>query len=283
MTRFLFAPLLVTVWLLATPLPVSADVASSINTVRRHGCADKPGVATSLHRNRKLDAAAKALASRGDLRAATTGAGYRELKSAAMQIAGVPDDEQVGRVVARQFCSQVTDPELKEVGTYRSGANIWAVLASPFVPPSPREADAISRRILELTNKARSSGRECGREPYAAAPPLTLNSTLERAAMAHSKDMAAHNILDHKGTDGSSPADRVTRAGYKWRIIGENLASGVPTAEEVVNGWLGSPHHCENIMGPRFTQMGVAYYYDAKSAAGIYWTQVFATPARTAR
>ncbi len=98
--------------------------------------------------------------------------------------------------------------------------------------------------------------------------------------MAHSKDMAAHNLFDHIGSDGTSPGQRVTHAGYKWRMVGENLASGITTADAVVSGWLGSPHHCENIMGPRFSEMGVAYYYDPKSADGIYWTQVFGTPAK---
>ena len=269
--------------LIAAPSFASADVASSINAVRHRGCGDRPGAPVALHRNRKLDAAAKGLAERADLHAATAKEGYRELKSASIQISAVPDDEQVQRVVSRQFCAQVTDPDLKELGTYRRGSDIWAVIASPFVPPSPREAEAISRRVLELTNAARASGRQCGREPFAAAPPLTLNSTLEHAAMAHSKDMAAHDVLDHRGSDGTSPADRVTKAGYKWRMIGENLASGVTTADEVVSGWLGSPHHCENIMGPRFSQMGVAYYFNPKSAGGIYWTQVFGTPARTPR
>lgn len=267
--------------LLATPLTAFADLASSINAVRQHGCTDRHGTPAPLHRSRKLEAAARALATGQDLHAATTKAGYRELKSASIQIANVPDDPQIQQVLSRQFCSQVTDPAFQELGTYHKGAYVWAVLATPFNPPAPREAAAISARVLELTNEARASGRECGREPFAAAPPLILAPLLEKAAMAHAKDMAAHDLFDHKGSDGSSPSDRVTRAGYKWRMIGENLASGVTTADEVVSGWLSSPHHCENIMGPRFTQMGVAYYYDPKSTGGVYWTQVFGTPART--
>jgi uncharacterized protein YkwD len=266
--------------LMAMPLTAFADLASSINVVRLHGCNDRHGTPSALHRSRKLEAAARTLATGQDLHAATTRAGYRELKSASIQIANVPQDAQIQQVLSRQFCSQVTDPHFQELGTYRKGTDVWAVLATPFNPPTPREAAAISQRVLELTNKARASGRECGREPFAAAPPLTLAPLLEKAAMAHSKDMAMHDLFDHKGSDGSSPSDRVTRAGYKWRMIGENLASGVTTADEVVSGWLSSPHHCENIMGPRFTQMGVAYYYDKKSNGGIYWTQVFGTPAK---
>jgi uncharacterized protein YkwD len=96
--------------------------------------------------------------------------------------------------------------------------------------------------------------------------------------MEHSRDMAAHNYMDHTGRDGSTPAQRVTRTGYKWQTIGENLASGVMTPEQAVNGWVGSPHHCENLMTAKFTQMAVAYSANAASSGGIYWTQVFGTP-----
>jgi uncharacterized protein YkwD len=50
------------------------------------------------------------------------------------------------------------------------------------------------------------------------------------------------------------------------------------TPEDAVNGWVGSPHHCENLMSARFTQMSVAYAVNASSNGGIYWTQLFGTP-----
>ena len=90
--------------------------------------------------------------------------------------------------------------------------------------------------------------------------------------------MASRSTLSHEGRDGSTPADRAGRAGYRWRIVGENLASGPGSADEVVKGWLASPHHCSNIMEPRFTEMGVAYYVDKKSTSVIYWTQMFGSP-----
>jgi uncharacterized protein YkwD len=68
----------------------------------------------------------------------------------------------------------------------------------------------------------------------------------------------------------------VHRTGYRARHVGENIASGVPTAREVVDGWLASPGHCSNIMDPRFTEMGVAYATERRSRGVIYWTQVFA-------
>src|SRR5262249_5386469 len=147
-----------------------------------------------------------------------------------------------------------------------------------------RDREAISRKVLELTNQARAHARRCGARQFPAAPPLTLGPpALERAAAQHSQDMADHNYMDHTGRDGSSPADRVNHAGYKWRAVGENLASGVLTPEETVSGWVGSPHHCENLMSLRFTEMVIAYAVNPASNGGIYWTQLFGTPGEPER
>jgi len=84
--------------------------------------------------------------------------------------------------------------------------------------------------------------------------------------------------MDHTGRDGSTPADRMTRAGYKWRAVGENLASGAMTPEEAVEVWLHSPHHCANLMDRSFTQMGIAFATNPTTDGGAYWTQTFGTP-----
>ncbi len=90
--------------------------------------------------------------------------------------------------------------------------------------------------------------------------------------------MARHSVLAHEGSDGSSPAQRIARAGYLWHKVGENVASGPTTPEEVMDGWLASPGHCENLMDPDFSEMGIAYTVDPRSASGVYWAQVFASP-----
>lgn len=271
---------LIALLLAALPTVALADPVASFMAVRHRGCADRAGIAAPLHRNTKLDRISRLMAEGQSLRAAGIKVGYREKAAATFRIPGVARDALIEHTLTRQFCAQVTDPEYTEIGAYRRGDVVWAVMSLPMIPPSPRDAQAISRRILDLTNAARAEGRTCGREPFGAAPPLTLSPLLMHAALEHSKDMAVHNLFDHIGSDGRSPGDRITRAGYKWRMAGENIASGMTSAEAVVDGWLASPHHCENIMGPRFTQMGIAWFYDPKSADAIYWTQVFATPAR---
>jgi uncharacterized protein YkwD len=254
------------------------DVTQAINDVRTHGCHANQSPTPRLRENSRLDDAARGLSRGETLNAATAASGYRSVSSATVHITNVSDDHDIARIVARQFCGQVTDPKLKDIGTYRSGTDVWFVIAVPFAPPDPKDRETIAHRVLDLTNEARSHARRCGRSLFAAAAPLMLAPVLESPALEHSKDMAAHDDLSHTGHDGSSPADRVTRSGYKWSHVGENLASGMISPEEVVNGWVGSPHHCENIMNPKFSQMAVAYSVNARSSGGIFWTQVFGTP-----
>jgi uncharacterized protein YkwD len=266
------------VWLLLlTPLTASADVVGSINKVRAQGCPGRRGGEVPLRENSRLSAVARQLARGAELRRAQKEAGYHAVASASIEISGVPDSGDVERIIGRQFCEASTEPAFREIGIYRRGSAVWIALAQPFTPPAPRDALAIGRRVLALTNEARSHARRCGGTSFAAAPPLSLNTALERAALDHSKDMASHNYMDHTGRDGSSPADRITRAGYKWRMVGENLARGVMTPEEAVAGWLRSPHHCENLMTARFSEMGSGFAVDPDSDSGVYWTQTFGT------
>jgi uncharacterized protein YkwD len=71
---------------------------------------------------------------------------------------------------------------------------------------------------------------------------------------------------------------RASQAGYRWKLVGENIAAGQPTPEQVVEEWLESPGHCANIMDPAYAEMGVASAYEGRSEKGVYWSQVFGTP-----
>lgn len=261
-----------------TPLAAAADIVSSFNKVRAHGCPGRPGGEAPLHASRQLDAIARQLERGIDLQRAEKEAHYLAQTAASLRMSGDLDDSDVEGIIGNQFCATATGPEMREIGVYRGRTELWIVLAQPFTPPQTRDAAAVSRRVLELTNQARAHARRCGRTRYPAVPPLTLNDSLERAALEHSRDMAAHNYMDHTGHDGSTPADRITRAGYKWRMVGENLASGAMTPEEAVEVWIQSPYHCANLMDGHFTQMGIAFAVSPTTDAGAYWTQTFGTP-----
>jgi uncharacterized protein YkwD len=90
--------------------------------------------------------------------------------------------------------------------------------------------------------------------------------------------MAKHNYFAHQDLAGRSPAQRVRAVGYQEKLVGENIAYGPKSAEEVVQGWLDSPGHCENIIDPRFAEMGIAYAAGRASKRGLYWVQLLADP-----
>jgi len=250
----------------------------AVNTVRAQGCGRRDGVEPALRHDGRLDEAARNLAAGRRLKDAMQTAGYRAVQVAVLEAAGSP--AAIERNLAQGGCKDITDPVYRDVGANESERGAWIVLAAPLLPPAAGESQAVGRRVLELVNAARSEKRRCGWKRYDAAPPLAPSAALERAAAAHARDMAARGVMSHSGSDGSTTGQRATRAGYAWSFVGENVASGQATPELVVAEWIGSPHHCANLMSADFTEMGVAFAADPKSPAGIYWAQVFGAPAR---
>lgn len=134
---------------------------------------------------------------------------------------------------------------------------------------APAGFDAISLRTLELVNQTRQAGCKCGSQTMPPVAPVTLNAKLTTAARNHSADQARMDQMQHEGSDGSQVGTRVTKAGYTWRAVAENVAWNYPDVDAVYAGWLSSPGHCRNIMGANYTVMGMA-------EKDLYWTQVFA-------
>jgi len=225
-----------------------------------------------------LDEAARRIANGADLHAALMASGYSAAQSSSIHIATTGGEFAAARLLEQRFCAQISESMLREIGVARDAGDTWIVLAAPLSAPLPADARAVSLRVLELVNQARAQARRCGSRFFNATSPLKLSAELAHAALAHSLDMGKRDYFEHQGPDGSTPASRVTRAGYAWQVVGENIAAGVATPDEAVDGWLHSPLHCENLMDPRFTDMGVAYGVSAMNPSVILWTQVFAAP-----
>jgi uncharacterized protein YkwD len=117
-----------------------------------------------------------------------------------------------------------------------------------------------SSRLLELVNTARAESGLMG---------LTLEPRLTMAACRHAQDLARGGPLSHRGRDGSDIGDRVLRSGYDFAMAAENLAAGVPTPDETVWLWLGSPGHRRNILTADFHHAGIA-----NLATGDVWVLV---------
>jgi len=88
--------------------------------------------------------------------------------------------------------------------------------------------------------------------------PLHLNRRLTLAAGDRISDMFAKHYFNHVSPDGIDPFAWADKRGYDYRLIGENLAVGYPTATGVVDGWMHSPGHRANILKRGFDEIGVA-------------------------
>lgn len=135
-----------------------------------------------------------------------------------------------------------------------------------------RDTRAAELEIVRLTNKARQQH---------GLAPLVRNAQLDQSAMTHTLEMAEYGFVGHTGVFGSRIEDRVRDAGYNnFRFIGENLARGPRTPGEVVDGWLKSPGHRDNLLHPIFREIGVACLEGRVVTSGgvwsaTYWTQNF--------
>ena len=255
-----------------------AELADIVNDIRSSGCKRRAPAATRVEPDTALDAAAGLIARGGELEAALTASGYRATSATSINIGGVAGEAAIREVLADGFCDKVNNAAYTAIGTYVRGKEFWLVLAQRFERVSASDAGAVAQRVLKLVNEARKQQRRCGRQRMSATHALTLSPLLTKAAAVQAADMAANNYMGHRGSDGSEVGVRTTRAGYLWRTVGENVAAGQPDAATVVKSWLNSPGHCVNIMGPQFSEMGVAFVAAPASDLRILWAQVFAAP-----
>ena len=284
----------------------ASDALSAVQVLREGGCGGVVPATRALRHEWALDAVAQQWAEGLPLAAAAERGGYPALATAGLHISA--SDSGVLEVLRRSACRTLTGRELRALGVYRRGIDSWIVMTSdyrtvsipaapsrtaptiPWTPatpavespraPAPRNppAASLASQALLLVNDVRSRGARCGGRTFAPAPPLALSGSLGNVAFGHATDMAQHDYFEHRDLNGQSPADRVRAVGYREKVVGENIAYGPKSVEEVVQGWLDSPGHCENIMDPRFAEMGIAYAAGQSGRHGLYWVQVLAEP-----
>ncbi|MFC6086946.1 CAP domain-containing protein [Sphaerisporangium aureirubrum] len=143
-----------------------------------------------------------------------------------------------------------------KVGTV-GGATDTGPSGAEGLPPAQLEAAAV-----RLTNQERTR-RGCA--------PLRVDSRLTRSARAHSRDMAAKGYFDHTSPQGTTPWQRMARAGYS-NSAAENIARGYSSAEETVRGWMNNAGHRRNILNCQISTVGVGVAY---GGGDTWWTQDF--------
>lgn len=123
------------------------------------------------------------------------------------------------------------------------------------------------QQVIELVNQERADR---------SLPPLKLSDELSNAARYHAKDMAEDDYFKHDTYDRVDSAlverciwyERIRSYYGDFMSLGENIARGFPTPESVVQAWMASEGHRDNILNENYREIGVGWFDD-------HWVQDF--------
>lgn len=103
--------------------------------------------------------------------------------------------------------------------------------------------------LLVITNQKRQE---------AGLSALVLDGALTQAAEQKASDMFSKNYWAHIAPDGTTPWFFIRNSGYEYLYAGENLARGYTSSNDVINAWMESPSHKENMLSPHYNDVGFA-------------------------
>mgnify|MGYP001045277491 CR=1 FL=1 len=126
-----------------------------------------------------------------------------------------------------------------------------------------RNGDKLQFRMLDAVNSLRAA---------AGAAPVQPNAQLNAAAATHSRDMSTQNRPWHFGSDGSSPIDRVQRAGYPGTMLGETISETYETELETLAAWMEQPDTRDVLLDKNAVNMGFAWFQE--KSGKIWWTLI---------
>ncbi|WP_246476532.1 CAP domain-containing protein [Salicibibacter cibi] len=122
------------------------------------------------------------------------------------------------------------------------------------------------QEVVRLTNEEREDQ---------GLQPLEAHSDLSDVARVKSEDMRDSDYFSHDSPNYGSPFDMMDEFGIDYMGAGENIAAGQQSPEQVVEGWMNSDGHRDNILNEDFTHIGIGHV--AGGSYGDYWTQMFIT------
>jgi len=133
--------------------------------------------------------------------------------------------------------------------------------------PAADPQNDVQRDVLDLVNTQRRR--------YGCAD-VGRDGRLTAAARGHAEDMADHGYFAHRSPAGDRAGDRIRDQGYAWSRFAENIARGQDSAAEVVDDWMNSPSHRENILDCQLRELGVGLSFAGDRTP--YWVLNFASP-----
>ena len=113
--------------------------------------------------------------------------------------------------------------------------------------------------------------------------PLAWSESLAAAAQVQAAEMARLHRMTHLDGQNRGLAERLRALGYRYSLAVENLGVGYSSLDDVVDAWLESEAHCENLMNAAVLEFGLACI-DAGAVGAAeerrYWTLVLGAPPR---
>lgn len=146
------------------------------------------------------------------------------------------------------------DPLNMQIG---STIQLKAAAGSPGSVGKP--VGSLEAEVADLVNQERTKR---------GLKPLELREDLVRAAETKSKDMNDRGYFSHQSPTYGSPFDMLQQFGISYRTAGENIAKGQRSAAEVMQSWMNSSGHRQNILNPQYDSIGVG-------EVNSVWTQLF--------
>jgi len=161
----------------------------------------------------------------------------------------------------------VSDGNVKTAAAAFSGSKI-ADYTPTDASPTPGLSELV-QSIVDLTNQERRSR---------GLSALSVNLQLTQAAEHHAGNMARLDTMAHTlpGADLPTLQSRLDFYGYDYAKAGENVAYNFATASAVVNAWMNSSGHRQNILDPSYSEIGVGV--GVNSRGQLYFCQVFGQP-----
>ena len=127
--------------------------------------------------------------------------------------------------------------------------------------PNIDATKSVEEQVQRIVNEQRRNN---------GLPDLQMDWELQRVARVKACDMAQKGYFSHTSPTYGSPFDMMKQFGISYRTAGENIAQGQTSPQSVMDSWMNSQGHRENILKRDYTHIGVGYCQQ-----GNHWVQMF--------
>ncbi len=136
------------------------------------------------------------------------------------------------------------------------------------IPQNIFFADITESALIYLTNQSREES---------GLNSLVENEKLNQAAALKAKNMIDNQYFSHTSPTGITPWYWFSETGYEYEYAGENLAIGFYDSKEVFDAWSASPSHRDNLLNPKYTEIGTSVMSGFGGNDAVVVVQMFAS------